>query len=252
MRPSGTKRYARGRTDADFGALIGLSGDQVYQRRRVWERFHETHDQYVSLRWSHFYASLNWDDASDCLGWADDVHATVAEMKAWRRAQRGEDLTQPNEEPPFEANAAGDLLSVETGFVQEPGGTLPMRSGSMGERAEEGRESGQTATAVARAADGPEDENYAPFGKGARGNAADGKTRDKTLPPEQILKRMTSALERVDAALTPEVLESFRNAPIKVQQRFLMTMENLIAKTSRSQVSEPHSNERLIVRIDRQ
>src|SRR5690606_18457203 len=58
-----TKRLARGRTDADFGALIGLSGDQVYQRRRVWETFNDVHERYGELKWSHFYAALNWDDA---------------------------------------------------------------------------------------------------------------------------------------------------------------------------------------------
>ena len=34
-----TKKFARGRTDADFGELVGMSGDQVYQRRRVCETF---------------------------------------------------------------------------------------------------------------------------------------------------------------------------------------------------------------------
>ena len=36
---SWTQRYARGRTDADFGQMVGLSSDQIYQRRRVWETF---------------------------------------------------------------------------------------------------------------------------------------------------------------------------------------------------------------------
>jgi hypothetical protein len=48
-----TKRFARGRADADFGALIGLSGDQVYQRRRVWETFHDVYERYGELKWSH-------------------------------------------------------------------------------------------------------------------------------------------------------------------------------------------------------
>ncbi len=226
-----TERYAKGRTDADFGALIGLSGDQVYQRRRVWERFHEVYQEYDSLRWSHFYAALNWDDARDCLGWADDVHATVAEMKAWRRAQHGEDLTQSSEEPPFEVGAAGEMLTVETGFVQEPGDMLAGRISNGGKHPRS--EQGQLATAaVARESDRTEESPYAPFGKGARGNMREEKSPAAAPPPEQVIKRMTSALERIDAALTPEVLESFPNAPIKVQQRFLTAMENLISKTS--------------------
>ena len=37
--------------------------------------------------------ALTWDDALECLKWAEEMQATVAEMRAWRRAQRGEDLT---------------------------------------------------------------------------------------------------------------------------------------------------------------
>lgn len=87
------KLYARGRTDADFGTAVGLSADQIFQRRRCYEKFGATFSNFESLSWSHFYAALNWEDAPECLRWADDVHATVSEMKAWRRAQRGEDLT---------------------------------------------------------------------------------------------------------------------------------------------------------------
>src|SRR5579871_6631178 len=101
-----TKRYAKGRTDLDFGALIGISGDQVYQRRRVWETFSDVRDQFASLKWSHFYAALNWDDASECFQWAEETHSTVAEMKAWRRAMRGEDLTSEPEVEQGEGSVA--------------------------------------------------------------------------------------------------------------------------------------------------
>src|SRR5688572_12106145 len=91
---SWTKRFARGRTDADFATMVGLSPDQIYQRRRVAETFGDVRAEYPSLKWSHFYVGLNWDDAPECLQWADENEATVAEMKAWRRALRGEDLTE--------------------------------------------------------------------------------------------------------------------------------------------------------------
>lgn len=89
-----TQRYASGRTDADFGALIGMPGDQVCQRRRVWEVFHDC-DTYHSLSWSHHYVSIGWEDVGECLAWSADNDATVAEMKAFRRMQHGEDLTVP-------------------------------------------------------------------------------------------------------------------------------------------------------------
>src|SRR5260370_4057454 len=87
-----TERYARGRTDGDFAALIGLSGDQVFQRRRAWETFAGVRDEFPALRWSHFYSALPSDDAHECLRWAEETRSTVAEMRPWRRARRGEDL----------------------------------------------------------------------------------------------------------------------------------------------------------------
>lgn len=91
-----TERFAAGRTDADFGSLIGLERDQVTKRRLVWERFGDIRDQFPHLRWSHFYVALSWDDAETCLEWANEMEGTVAEMKAWRRSQHGEDLSQPS------------------------------------------------------------------------------------------------------------------------------------------------------------
>ena len=110
-----TQRFARGRTDADFAMLIGLSADQVYQRRRVWETFADVRANYPALKWSHFYSALTWEDAAECLEWAQEIQATVAEMKAWRRAQRGEDLTQAAAEEPY------SMLLGETVAVKAPG-----------------------------------------------------------------------------------------------------------------------------------
>ena len=84
--------YAKGRTDEAFGELIGLSKVQVYQRRRVFEEFGKIRDRFPRLTWTHFREAVQWDDAEECLDWAQDSEATVAEMRAWRRAQRGEDL----------------------------------------------------------------------------------------------------------------------------------------------------------------
>lgn len=221
-----TKRFAKGRTDGDFGELIGLSGDQVYQRRRVWESFADVHDDYPQLKWSHFYVALNWDDAAECLQWANENEATVAEMKAWRRAQHGEDLSQPAEEPPFDLE--GQFLSAQTGFVRDPdelgGNGDPRREGSY-----EAGERSPTAVAAAREAG---EEAYAPYGKGARGPAPEAGKDDKAPPSsEQVLKRLCSALEKCDAALTPEVLQDFHEMPLALQQRLLDALDNLQSKT---------------------
>lgn len=89
-----TKQWARGRTDADFGSLLGLSGDEIYKRRRVWEVYGETASK-RNLSFTHHYVAMNWNDAEEVLQWAEENEASVAEMKAWRRAVHGEDLTQP-------------------------------------------------------------------------------------------------------------------------------------------------------------
>ena len=89
-----TQKHAKGRTDENFGFLIGMSKEQVHQRRRVWESFADVKDEYEFISFSHFNSALNWDDAAECLAWANDIQATVAEMKAWRRSQHGENLTE--------------------------------------------------------------------------------------------------------------------------------------------------------------
>ena len=227
-----TKRYSKGRTDAAFGEMIGLSADQVYQRRRVWETFGDVYSQYTHLKWSHFYAGLNWDDAAACFAWADEMQSTVAEMRAWRRAQHGEDLTMAADaemEAPFDPT--GDFLTVETGVVRDPSemGYEGSQRRAMGSAVMDDRERATTAASVAR-----ETSEYAPFGKGARGPApTDEDDRVATAPPvEQIAKRVVSTLEKCNQALSPEVLEEFSTLPFALQQRLLNAVDNLASKVA--------------------
>lgn len=87
------RRFSRCRSDSDFGELVGMSGDQIFQRRRVWESFADVKQNFPSLKWSHFYVAITWHDAPEMLQWAEEQGATVAEMRAWRRAVHGIDLT---------------------------------------------------------------------------------------------------------------------------------------------------------------
>jgi hypothetical protein len=91
-------RYRKERTDGDFGDMIGLSEDRVFQCRRVWEEFNSLHQQLSELTWSHFREALNWEDAEQYLRWASDTEATVREMSACRKVKRGE--------PPYPGPAA--------------------------------------------------------------------------------------------------------------------------------------------------
>lgn len=90
-------RYARGRTVAEFGAFLGLSHYRIEDCLAVHRRFRPVREKYPRLRFGHFYAALKWDDAEALLAWANDVDSTVAEMRAYRRATRGEDLSVEEE-----------------------------------------------------------------------------------------------------------------------------------------------------------
>lgn len=222
-----TERYAKGRTDADFGELVGLSGDQIYQRRRVWESFADVRDEYADLKWSHFYACVTWDDASECLSWAREMGATVAEMKAWRRASRGEDLTQPGEsdDVPFEAN----VLPLEPVATSIHGGEFESSGGGSSSR--DRSDSEPEMASAARATDG---DDYAPFSKGARGSAP-GETAPETdapVRPLAVFKKVASTLERLDKQLTPAVLAAADEVPDDVRQRVLEAFERVSGKVA--------------------
>lgn len=224
-----TEKYSRGRTDADFGSLIGLSGDQVYQRRRVWESFADVHENYPNLKWSHFYVALNWDDSSECLQWANEIEATVAEMKAWRRAQHGEDLSSPaNDAPPFDI--APEFLSVPEGALSYVSDADSQRSGELvGVGA-----SGERSETVGSTPRDTGNSDYAPFGKGARGDAM---TEEKQRPAheptaEEIYKRACSGIEKVVVALSPDILDQFHDLPLDLQQRFVNAVKNLQSRTA--------------------
>lgn len=212
-----TKRFARGRTDADFAALVALSPDQVYQRRRVWETFADVYQNYVTLKWSHFYAAINWDDASECLQWADDVHAGVAEMKAWRRAQRGEDLNAPP------LDEALDGLPTEPALAREAapfdGGTFSVSANNSDDESEPGAE---PANRIAGATG-----DYAPFKPDATIVPSREPGERPVLTTEQIAKKFTSTIERCANLLTADFCDEFADLPDKVKKRLLKAIQTL-------------------------
>lgn len=88
-----TARYARGRTDADFAAMIGSSQQRVNEARRVHDQYGEVYRSTGKLSFSHYCTVLGSDHAADALEWAVENEATVSEMRAWLRMQDGENLT---------------------------------------------------------------------------------------------------------------------------------------------------------------
>ncbi|ADG67842.1 hypothetical protein Plim_2014 [Planctopirus limnophila DSM 3776] len=216
-----TVKFAKGRTDADFANLVHLSPDQVYQRRRVWETFGDVRGQYPHLKWSHFYSAVAWDDAAECLQWADEIQATVAEMKAWRRAQRGEDLSLPADDEPYM------LLAGESVAVRMPidGEEAPFDGAVPGNGS--GVQTDPTASSFAR-----ETGDYAPFNAGAVTVPDKASSLDERVPPsaEQIFKRLTSTCEKFSALLSDEVISEFQYLDGKSQRRLVKAFETLMEK----------------------
>ena len=223
-----TRRYAKGRTDADFAAMVGLSPDQVYQRRRVWETFADVADNYPSLKWSHFYVALNWDDAPECLAWAEENQATVAEMKAWRRLQHGEDLTAKAAEDQTESI---EVMPAEPAVVRDPAD--PDRPGAASDGPENAESAG--ATRGEQGVAGP----YAPFRKDAltpppaepiESNSVAVKARPTAA---QLLRRMTLTLERYAKMMDAEFRAEAEQLPEKARVRFLAAVRDLSEKASK-------------------
>lgn len=235
-----TRKYAKGRTDADFAAMVGLSPDQVYQRRRVSETFCDVSSSYPSLKWSHFYLALTWDDAPECLQWAEENEETVAGMKAWRRAMRGEDLTEETPVDEFAGDPAVAYLSDDLNVVRDPS-EWEGREGNSGDFSS-GSSGGDPAKVVAGAARaaGSGDDTYSPFRSDAASPGPSGSGESSTatlvpkptLSPEQAIKRITTAIERVNKTLTPEFLEAFGALPPKQRDRFTRAVAELSNKAA--------------------
>ncbi len=209
-----TTKYAKGRTDADFATMIGLTPDQIFQRRRVWETFGDVFNDYSKLKWSHFYVGLTWDDAPECLQWAEENESTVAEMKAWRRSINGEDLTEDVSTDDWGSPLGVNYVPQELTAVREPDGNEHSSSGGSGGFSGEKSSSDtpEFASAVARDTEGSDGDNYSPFRKGA-GSKPEESSSTATLPakthvsPEQLLKKMTASLDKMNKVLTPELLK---------------------------------------------
>lgn len=221
-----TQRYAKSRTDADFGQMVGLTGDQIFQRRRVWESFGGVYQNFAGLKWSFFYVALNWEDAEECLTWARDSDATVAEMRAWRRAQRGEDLFAESSEGYSEwaAPLGIDTSGIPLTRVVDPSQFTPAGAGDRaGLAAAVGdRTGGGVATMDMVARD--LNDNYAPFRADAASPAP--KLREEVpgaerpeLTPEQFWKRASAMLDKLNRALTPHLLKALDTQPEPVREK---------------------------------
>jgi hypothetical protein len=93
--------YGKSKPDGWFANQIDVSEDKVWQCRRVWERFEKIHRSFKWISWSHFRAAVAWDDADECLEWAEDCKGSVREMEAYQRSKNGTLSTHVNQTVSF-------------------------------------------------------------------------------------------------------------------------------------------------------
>jgi hypothetical protein len=79
---------------------------------------------------------------------------------------------------------------------------------------------------------------YAPYRKDAvspagRADDADGRSGAADLSPEQLLKRMTRALERIVAAMAPDRIDELAELPPAAREPFLEALSELNSRAER-------------------
>ena len=121
----------------------GVTSQHVGRLRRAYQRFGEVYQQYDGLFWSHFQASLDWDDAEMWLEGAIQNSWSVSQM----RGKRWEVVGAPGQPPPAEEPAelegatedaatrattatddeANDEVTTESDATKSDGTTKPVR-----------------------------------------------------------------------------------------------------------------------------
>ncbi len=113
-----TQRYARGRTDAEFGQMVGLSGDQIFQRRRVWEAFGNAHEKFPALKVWPFdmpLAKLDQEALSDTRVVVAEVLTTLNATNQQSSEIRDEAQVRSICEALAERDANGKLAAMFAG-----------------------------------------------------------------------------------------------------------------------------------------
>ena len=83
----------------------GVTPQHVGRLRRTFDRFGKEHSDYEGLYWSHFYASLDWDDAEMWLEGAIQNKWSISQMRHQRWETLGSD---PNDQ-----SRASDIVATE-------------------------------------------------------------------------------------------------------------------------------------------
>jgi hypothetical protein len=94
-------------SDEVWSQLVGgVTSQHVGRLRRVFQRFGEVFDQFEGLYWSHFQASLDWEDAEMWLEGAIHNGWSVSQM----RGKRWETVGKPGESMPVDDATAEEAV----------------------------------------------------------------------------------------------------------------------------------------------
>jgi hypothetical protein len=91
----------------------GVTSQHVGRLRRVFQRFGEASDQYEGLYWSHFQASLDWEDAEMWLEGAIHNGWSVSQM----RGKRWETVGKPGEAMPADEGDAAQAVDEDAPWL---------------------------------------------------------------------------------------------------------------------------------------
>ena len=150
----------------------GVTPQHVGRLRRTYDRFGKDYTEYKGLYWSHFYASLDWDDAEMWLEGAIQNKWSISQMRHQRWETLGSD---PTDQP-----RASDIVATELteesqtlalseqnrkndqNFVEGPVHEGP-DFGDEGDGKGEGKKSADGMTALSEPTDEPEEFTAKPF-----------------------------------------------------------------------------------------
>jgi hypothetical protein len=120
-------------SDEAWSQLVGgVTSQHVGRLRRVFQRFGEASDQYEGLYWSHFQASLDWEDAEMWLEGAIHNGWSVSQM----RGKRWETVGKPGEPMPADEGDAEQAVDEDAPWLSDETTSAETSAPATGESAE--------------------------------------------------------------------------------------------------------------------
>jgi hypothetical protein len=103
-------------SDEAWSKLVGgVTSQHIGRLRRVFQRFGNVFDKYDGLYWSHFQASLDWEDAEMWLEGAIHNAWSVSQM----RGKRWETLGKPGDAPASDEATLADEIDEDVLAVRD-------------------------------------------------------------------------------------------------------------------------------------